>query len=135
MGRKYLEELGIESKDTPWDWNDNDNRQKYWYEQIKEYGFNEQDTWSLDYTMELLLYERLCMYKELASNVIDLDFHTFEFKGMEITQRQCIDAMLEGLKLDITLEPFDEKREDEVIKKKIDNIWKIYDLCKNTLWW
>lgn len=135
MGRKYLEELGIESKDTPWDWNDNDNRQKYWYEQIKEYGFNEKDTWSLDYTMELLLYERLCMYKELASNVIDLDFHTFEFKGMEITQRQCIDAMLEGLKLDITLEPFDEKREDEVIKKKIDNIWKIYDLCKNTLWW
>ena len=39
LGRKYLEELGIESKDTPWGWNDNDNRQKYWYEQIKEYGF------------------------------------------------------------------------------------------------
>lgn len=85
--------------------------------------------------MELLLYERLCKYKEMAEKVIDLDFYVFKYNNEELTQRQCIDRMIEGLKLELTLAPFDEKRECEYVKEKIENIWKIYDLCKNTLWW
>ena len=135
MGRKYLKEIGIELKDTPWGWNGNDKRKEKWRKERKEIGFDERETWSLDRTMELLLYERLCRYKEIAEKVIDLDFHVFEYNNEELTQRQCIDRMIEGLKLELTLDPFDEKREDKYVKEKIENIWKIYDLCKITLWW
>ena len=135
MSRKYLEELGIDiNNNTPWD-----RKRKYKMKYIKQrmkYGFDERETWSLDNTMNLLLYERLCRYKELAENMIDLDFHTFEFKGETLTQRQCIDRMIEGLKLDLTLDMYDTIREDdEQIKEKIGDVWKLYDLCRNVLWW
>ena len=135
MNRKYLKEIGIKLEDTPWGWNDDDEREKYWLEERKEQGFDERETWSLDYTMGLLLYERLCAYKEIAEKVINLDFYTFKYNNEELTQRQCIDEMIEGLKLELTLDPFDEKRKEQEVIDKIESVWKIYDLIKYALWW
>ena len=135
MSRKYLEEIGIKLEDTPWGWNDDDEREKRWEEERREQGFDERETWSLDYTMNLLLYERLCAYKEIASKIINLDFYTFKYNNEELTQRQCIDKMIEGLKLELTLDPFDEKRKEQEVIDKIESIWKIYDLIKYALWW
>ena len=137
MARRYLEELGIEIKNTPWGWEDSDKaRNKIWKEEREEDGFDERETWSLDFTMNLLLYERLCKYKEIASKVVNLKFHIFTFNGEELTELECIDRMIEGLKYDLTLDPYDDKRKnDEHIKERIENVWKLYDLCKYSLWW
>ena len=135
MGRRYLKEIGIELKETPWGWNKGDLREKYWIEEIHEDGFDERETWDLNFTMNLLLYERLSKYKEIAKGIVDLSFHTFEYNGEELTQEECIDKILEGLRLELTLKPFDKKREEQETTDKIESIWKIYDLIKYALWW
>ena len=80
--RKYLEEIGINNFPEKWE---SDTRQKEWDEQRHIYGFDERDTWSLDYSFYLWLYERTKMFLEVAS--IDLNCHKFDFKGKEYTQK------------------------------------------------
>lgn len=135
MNRYYIDKLGIEFKDTPQGWNQDDSRQIYWEKERNKYGFDERETWSLRYTMDLLLYERLCKFKEYASECIDFTFHKFKYEYEILTQEECIDRMIEGLKLELTLDEFDEKRKCEKVKKLINDVYKIYALCKNSLWW
>jgi hypothetical protein len=137
MARKYLEEIGIKVEDTPWGYGyEDDEREDRWQKEREEIGFDERETWSLDHTMNLLLYERLRRYKELAEKIINLDFHTFKYNDEELTERQCIERILEGLELELTLDEYDKRRqEDEYIKERIGSIWKIYDLIKYALWW
>lgn len=135
MGRYYIEKLGIKLEETPQGWNEGDSRQEFWSEERNKYGFDERETWSLNYTMNLFLYERLCMYKEIASKCIDLKYHKFTYKGTELTQLECIDRMIEGLRLDLTLGDYDKKREDKEISELIEDVYPIYALCKDALWW
>ena len=133
--RYYIDELGVKYEDTPQGWNPGDPRQKEWSKARKEIGFDERETWDLKYTVDLFLYERLCDYKNIAQGCIDLEFHTFEYENKKITQKECLDRMINGLKLEITLGPFDERREDPEIIKQIEDIYPIYNLCKESLWW
>ena len=71
-GRKYLQKLGINIKNTPWGWCEDkkhNQRKKEWKKQRKIYGFDSRETWSLNYTIAILVYERLSMYNEV--NIID----------------------------------------------------------------
>lgn len=133
--RYYIDELGIKFKDTPQGWCQNDSRQDCWDKEKDIYGFDQKETWCLYHTMDLLLYERLCMFKKYASETIDLSFHKFKYKEEELTQGECIDRIIEGLKLELTLDEFDEKRKDENIKELIADVYPLYSLCKYSLWW
>lgn len=135
MSRYYIDKLGIKYEDTPQGWNKGDSREEFWAEERSEYGFDERETWSLYYTVNLMLYERLCRYKDIAINCINLEYHKFTYKGVELTQLECLNRMIEGLKLDLTLDDYDEKRKDPKIKELIDDVYPIYGLCKNALWW
>ena len=81
--------------DRPDTWNPNDKRQKEWKKQRKKYGFDERETWSLDFSFHLWLYERLKMYKKIAP--IDMTYHKFMFKDKEYNQGEMIDMMLDRL--------------------------------------
>lgn len=135
MSRSYLENLGIKIEDTPWGWNKDDDRQKQWALSREIDGFDERETWNLYYTIDLLMYERLCAYKEIAEKCIDLDFHKFDFNGETLTQRECINRMIKGLEYELLLDDFDERRNDENIKKSMDEVYKIYAICNRSLWW
>ena len=135
MNRHYIDELGIKFEETPQGWNQNDSRQEYWKKEREKYGFDERDTWYLHYTIDLLLYERLCNFKENAKGCIDLTFHKFKYKDEILTQEECIDRMIEGLKLELTLDEFDEKRKCKKVQKLIDDVYPIYAICKYSLWW
>lgn len=135
MNRSYLKNLGIKIEDTPWGWNKGDYREEEWKLSREIDGFDERETWDLSYTINLLLYERLCRYKEIAEKYVNLDFHKFNFNGEILTQRECINRIIEGLEYELLLDSMDERRNDEHIKKSIDEIYKIYDICKHTLWW
>lgn len=141
MNRKYIDDLGIKFEDTPQGFCNEEflenvpgTRGEYWHKERAIYGFDNRETWSLDYAIKLYLYERLCMYNEV--NCIDTEFHKFKYKGEELSQQQCIDRMIEGLKLDLTLSDLNEKRfKDENIKSKINDVFPILALCINSLWW
>lgn len=135
LGRKYIDDLGIKFEDTPQGWclKDSDSREDYWKIEREEYGFDSRETWALDYSFKLWLYERLCMYNEI--NNVDTSFHKFEYKGKTLTLQDCIDRMIEGLKLDLTLDEYDKKRDDAKIQEKIDDVVQIFALCYRYLWW
>ena len=78
---KYLNNLGIRSTEccifnTRGYRDAGKERKKRFQKQRKKYGFDERETWSLDYTLIGWLYSHLKMYLDLA--IVDLTYHTFK---------------------------------------------------------
>lgn len=129
MKRKYLDDLRI--KDRHDLWNLNDNRQSIWQRQRREYGFDERETWSLNSTFYLWLYERLKMYLDCASKVVNLDFHEFIYKGEKYTQKQLIDMMIERLE-NYFASKYGTKGEES---SRLDEVAEIWALVLPAMWW
>lgn len=126
--RKYLDDIGVtERPDT---WNKNDGRKKQWEEESKIYGFDERETWLLDFSFYLWLYERLKMFIDVCS--IDLDYHKFKYNGEEYTQRQMIDMMLERLEFSFRKEYNNCDSEQYNYVSEIEKIWAI---ILPDMWW
>lgn len=126
--RKYLDDIGVvERPDT---WNKDDRRQERWRHEVEIYGFDERETWALNLTFYLWLYERLKRFVEVCC--INLDFHKFEYNGAEYTQGQLIDMMIERLEFSFKKEynDFDEKQYAYV--SEIEKIWAI---VLPAMWW
>ena len=74
---KYLNELGVSSEDICiFNTKETENgkttgRTKRFSEQRKTYGFDERETWALNYTLITWLYSHLLMYKE--TSIVDMD--------------------------------------------------------------
>lgn len=131
---KYFDEIeGKEYRRHPSQLVDakNDNRSISWYNERRKYGFDSRETWSLDYTFYVWLYEHLMMYKEKASGVVDLTYHKFEYKGETLTQIECINRMIEGCKLYIQ----DSEPEDKEKQEKIKSVAEIWALVLPAMWW
>ena len=129
MGRKYLDDIGVtERPDT---WCIDDSRQERWQEQREIYGFDDRETWSLDFAFYLWLYERLKMYLDV--NFVDLEFHKFEYEGEELTQQECIDRMIKGCEVYFKLD--DDWNISEEDKKMIDDVTKIWAIVWPAMWW
>ena len=78
MAHKYLNKLGIKS-DDPCVFNSEnkrDKRIKRFNKQRAIYGFDERETWSMDYTLATWLYEHLKAFKHFT--ICNLDYHTFD---------------------------------------------------------
>ena len=97
----------------------------------RKYGFDSRETWSLDSTFYIWLYERLMMFKEKASKVVDLTFHKFEYKGETLTQIECIDRMIEGCRLFIE----DSDTKDKEKQEKIKSVCEIWAIVIPAMWW
>jgi len=80
MQHKYLNDIGIQSDDVCiFNTSDrNDDRQERFDAQRKEFGFDERETWSLDYTIAGWLYSHLKMYEDIGGQVVNMSFHRFE---------------------------------------------------------
>ncbi len=126
--RKFLDDIGVD--DRPDTWNGNDKRQERWKEERDTYGFDERETWSLDYSFHLWLYERLKRYIEVAN--IDFDYHKFEYNGTEYTQGQLIDMMIDRLQFSFGkgYKMYDDKQYEYV--SEIEKIWAI---VMPAMWW
>lgn len=130
MKRKYLDDIGV--ADRPDTWCPNDDRQPEWDKEQAEYGFDERETWSMEYTFYCWLYERLKMFLDV--NCIDLTFHKFEFEGETLTQQECIDRMLTGCATYFNCEDYRwDATEEEV--KIIEDVAKIWALVLPAMWW
>ena len=129
MSRKYLDDIGVDL----WLGLEDDERQERWVKEQEEYGFDERETWSLDHAFYCWLYERLKMYVERASKIVQLDFHKFEYEGEELTQQECIDRMIYGCEVYFAQE--DEWNISEEDRKIISDIAKIWAIVLPAMWW
>lgn len=129
MSRNYLDDIGVtERPDT---WCIDDPRQERWKEQREIYGFDDRETWSLDFAFYCWLYERLKMYLEV--NFVDLTFHKFEYEGEELTQEECINRMLKGCEMYFKHEDSWNISEEEW--KIISDVTKIWAIVWPAMWW
>lgn len=126
--RKYLDDIGVTQR--PDTWNEDDVRQEQWVKEREEYGFDERETWALNFSFYLWLYERLKRFVDVCC--IDLDYHKFQYNWAEYTQRQMIDMMIERLEFSFKPEynDFDEKQYTYV--SEIEKIWAI---VLPAMWW
>ena len=121
--RKYLEDIGV--TDTPESWGKNDERQAEWAKERETYGFDERETWSMDFTFYLWLYEHLSMY--LDSAAVDLDYHKFKYKKKKYTQKQMIYMCIQYLE-----EYFNNNNTSTDTTCEIGKIWVKILPC---MWW
>lgn len=126
--KKYLDDIGVTNR--PDTWNKDDGRQEKWRQESETYGFDERETWALDFSFYLWLYERLKRYVEVCC--IDLDYHKFEYNGTEYTQRQMVDMMIERLEFSFRKEYNDANKEQYAYVSEIEKIWAI---VLPAMWW
>lgn len=100
---KYLDDLGLKINEYGTNFTvKNDNRESKWKEERKLYGFDSRETWNLNDTFIEWLYSRLMMYKEQASNIIDMSFYTYDFNGKTYDLGEAIDYIIENCKVYLT---------------------------------
>lgn len=135
MSHKYLEELKL-SEDDMWflddSWEKDEDRKKKWKAERQEYGFDSRETWDLDAAFYLWLYERIRMYVDCASGLINMDYHTIEFKGATYTQIEVINMILERVRF-----YFSPEYKDYVIEhtQQIKEITELWGLVLPMMWW
>lgn len=142
MGRFYIDEIVPAVPDEVED----AERNQRWAAEREKFGFDSRDTWALDHTMTKLLYERLCLYLEKASEVIHLDSYKFMFEGEEYTREQLIHMMIDCGKtfLDLEyrwlMEDNDPTIEELVASEKVayeakQRMWQIWAICQHVMGW
>ena len=57
------------------------------------------DCWDLEYTFFKWLEERLPVYLKEGGAFVDLEYHKFEFRGKEYTQKELIERMIHLLSI------------------------------------
>lgn len=129
---KYLDDLGIRVEDYGTNFI-SDERNDFWSGQRYIYGFDERETWSLKDTFIEWIYTRVKMYKEFASNAINLEYHRFTFKGESYTQLQMIDMILEKCEAVLKSEYIERSNEENIQNQRdICDIWKE---ILPAMWW
>lgn len=134
--RKYLNDIGIVLASTE-DMKNSKGEEKF-REQRELYGFDERDTWSLDFTMRALLYERLKMYFDIADQVINLNHHTITYKNIEYTQRELILELIYLLEDVIKKEDesyFYDEQDKLEFYDSCNEVWQIWALLEPAMWW
>ena len=131
MGRKYLDDIG---EDYSWVWKPEGSERDELFEKEREiYGFDSRETWSLDHVFYMWLYERLKMYKEYAGEIVDLNYHKFDFKEKEYTQLELINMMIERLESYFKKEDLFVSSEEEY--ESVKEIGEIWALVLPAMWW
>ena len=133
MARKYLDDIGITIDKRPEGWDNEDKKQvNKWKKEQSIFGFDSRETWSLDYTFYLWLYERLMHFRKKSSQMtVAVDF---KYKGQTMTYEECIEKMIKGCIL-----KFQEDdrvhglTEDEY--EQVSDVTKIWAFIIPYMWW
>ena len=139
---KYLEDIGLrqDKYGTNFISNKLDKRHRRWKKQRKEYGFDDRETWCLDNMFAQWLYSHLMMYKEKASEVVDLEYRVFHWKGKNITQLDAIDIIINASKDYLLVESkyIDNTisyQEREKIYDNFSDVMTLWGVILPCMWW
>lgn len=92
---KYLEDLGLKKEDYGLNWlSKDDDRLKDFNDEKEMYGFCSAETWNMDRIFCEWLYSHCKMYLEKVDGIVDMEFHSVEIGGEDVTQLQCIQRIL-----------------------------------------
>jgi len=149
MSHKYLNDIGIKSNDvcifnTESIDTDKDG-QKRFKKQRKKYGFDERETWSMNYTMATWIYSHFKAYKKYASKIVDLTYHKFNIpkwneeenvisdEMIEINQQEAIDIVIKNIKF--YLKYNDDLDKGNIAIRKFEYAFRIIGIIAPAMWW
>lgn len=113
----YLDKIIKKEKDIP----KNKKENKIEKKNISKYGFPNSETFSLDFSLGKLIYERVCRYYELADNYVDLSYHKVKItilipKKIKVLK---LKRKLENIfNMEDTINDYYDKKEVEIIFKE-----------------
>ena len=122
MKCKYLRELFPDKLPFPYDEED-------------YHGFDDRDTFNMDVSLLMWLYERLRFFQDEASKIIVMDdpeWQTFEINGERLTQLQCIDRMIEDCKVSLLSDDIDERDKMDAAMR---DLFKVLSEVYWCMWW
>lgn len=122
MKHKYIRELYPDHLPFP-------------YSEEDYHEFDERDTFNLDASMLMWLYERLRFFQDEASKIVALDDptgKTFDIDGEKLTQLQCIDRMVEDCKVALFSDDLDEL---EKMDAAVRDLFKVLSEVFWCMWW
>lgn len=129
MKHKYLREIFSE------------DRLPFPYYEEDYHDFDDRDTFNMDYTIVLWMYQCLRFFQDEASKIVNFDFHKVEIDGIELTQRQCIDRMVEDCKKILYDDSAFENYKDEneyiinVVDPAVDDLFMVFSKVYRHMWW
>lgn len=92
-----------------------------------------EECWNIDYSFIKWLNEHLKQYLIDAGRYVDLEYHKFDYKGENYTQKQLIDKMVE-LTDWLSEEEFYYGAPEEV-DHKVMELLDIFKITFYSLWW
>ena len=134
---KYLDDLGLKPNEYGTNFiGDDDKRSSGWAEEKELYGFDSRETWCLSHIFVEWLYSHCMMYKERASEMIDLTWHKLEYNGKEYSQLEAIDYIIKCTKAYLT-EIDEESWTDKEIKllEKVQDATRLWAVLFPFMWW
>ena len=127
MNHKYLDDILPKGK-TPYDFEcDDEIRNQKWEKEREQYGFDERETWNLDFTFCCQLYERVRKYKEVIP--VDLNCKIVKVNDEEKNLGEWIDIMINNAEALILLDMYSEENIKlaeftiEIFKQTIFYLW------------
>ena len=127
MAHKYLDDILPKGK-TPYDFEfDDEIRNQKWEKEREQLGFDERETWNLDFTIFCWLYERLRKYKEVSP--VDLNCKIVKVNDEEKNLGEWIDIMINNAEALILLDMYSEENIKlaeftiEIFKQTIFYLW------------
>lgn len=113
---KYLKELGYEWYDLPGNYDEaleNDERLSDkaaagLYNKEDEEGFCDREFWNLDHTLDLIIYSKLCYFREHCATMVTPYCFCYDENGNHLDNGneewlKTLDKIIEGLKLSVGL--------------------------------
>lgn len=98
------------------------------------YGVDPRDTYDLDFTWRLWLYEHLKMFLKQADPVIDMSEKNIEWDGGKYSLLEMIHMMLD--RLEFALDPRNQYDDlDEKEHKYVNQIEQIWATVCPAMWW
>lgn len=89
------------------------------------------ECWNLDYSFVKWLNEHLKVYKKEASKIVDLEYHTFEYRGRKYTQLEIIDRMI-FLSDELMFYYYDW---GDFYKEYIEQLLDLWKIVFEAMWW
>lgn len=119
MKHKYLRELFPDNLPFP-------------YGEEDYHDYDKRDTFSLDNTLIMWLYENLRYFQDHAAKIVNFEFYKFDIDGEELTQLQCINRMVKDCQTILLSCDIDEY---EQMDKAKDDLFKILSKVYWAMWW